>query len=95
MQSILKALAHPPFDKPKRELLADIVLDDRFKDSWTRINSRMGDDMNRTYAIWAINEHAGQALIPDEVKYALVDPKKSAAALEKVRSDVMQLVEKP
>jgi hypothetical protein len=95
MQSILQALARPPFDKPKRELLADIALDERFKDSWTRPNSRMGDDMKRTYAIWAINAHAGRTLITDEQKSALVEPASSAAALEQLQADINQLREKP
>jgi hypothetical protein len=95
MQSILQALARPPFDKPKRDLLVDIALDERFKESWTRANSRMGNDMNRVYAIWAINAHAGRTLITDEQKSALVDPARSAAALEKVRTDIKQLFGKP
>ena len=95
MQSILQALARPPFNKPKRDLLADIALDERFKESWTRANSRMGNDMNRVYAIWAINAHTGRTLITDEQKSALVDPARSAAALEKVRTDIKQLRRKP
>jgi hypothetical protein len=95
MQSILQALARPPLDKPKRELLADIVLDDRFRDSWTRPNSRMGDDMNRTYAIWAINAHAGRTLITDERKSALTTPKDSAEVLERICTDIERLREKP
>jgi hypothetical protein len=95
MKGILQALARPPLDRPKRELLADIVLDDRFKDSWTRPNAQMGDDGNRTYAILAINAHAGRPLIPHEQTSALVNPATSAAELEKIRTGIRQLLEKP
>ena len=95
MEGILQALARPPLDRPKRELLADIVLDDRFKDSWTRPNAQMGDDGNRTYAILAINAHAGRPLITHEQTSALVNPATSAAELEKIQTGIRQLLEKP
>ena len=95
MKGIFQALARPPHHKPKRELLADIVLDERFRNNWMRTNVQMGDDMNREYAILAINAHAGRTLITQEQEAALIDPKDSAAALEKVRADIKELLEKP
>jgi len=95
MQSILQALARPPFDKPKRTLLADLVLDDRFSESWTRKNRVMGDDMNRTYAVLAINAQLGRTLITDEQRQALVQPPTSAATLEKLRADIKQQLATP
>ena len=95
MKGIFQALARPPHHKPKRELLADIVLDERFRNNWMRTNVQMGDDMNREYAILAINAHAGRTLITQEQEAALIDPKDSAAALEKVRADIKELLEEP
>ncbi|MCW1924396.1 hypothetical protein OKA05_17650 [Luteolibacter arcticus] len=95
MKGILQELARPPLSVEKRHLLADIVLDDRFKDSLTRFNKNMGDDMNRNYAIWAINVQAGRTVITAEQTSALVDPATSAAALEKVKADIKLLLEKP
>lgn len=95
MQSILEALAHPPLSESKRRLLADIVLDDRFKDSWTRPFRSIGDDMNRNYAIWAINAQAGRIVITPEQASALADPQRSAAELDKVRADIKSVFGKP
>lgn len=89
-QAILQALAEKPLTVAKRELLADIVLDERFKIFWTRPNARMGDDMDREYAAAAINAHAGRLLITDEQKDALVNPARSAGALKKLRASVEQ-----
>jgi hypothetical protein len=87
-QAILQALGRPPpLSKEKRELLIDIVLDERFRNSWTWQN----DGMDCQYAIRAINAHAGRELITDELKYALNDPKRSADALKTVRECIEQL----
>lgn len=88
MQAILQELGRSPLSVEKRELLADIVLDERFVKSWTRQLGRMGDDMDRQHACWSINAHAGRELIGDDLKQALVDPARSAKALEKIRAIV-------
>jgi hypothetical protein len=75
----------------KRNLLCDIALDKRFGIFWTRSISQMGDDMDREYAILAINDHAGKTVITDEQKHALVDPSRSADALMKVRASIEKL----
>lgn len=94
-QSMLQALGDQPLSKDKRGLLIDLVLDKQFEPSWTRPNARMGDDMDRLYATRSINAHAGRELIPDQLKYALVDPKRSAEALATVRQLVGELRNQP
>jgi hypothetical protein len=82
--SILQALGKPPLTPPKREALVELLLDERFAPLWTQRNRRMGDDMYRQYAMWAVNAHAGKELIADQDKYALTDPAKSEKALAEV-----------
>jgi hypothetical protein len=92
-QAILQALAEKPLTEAKGKLLVEIVLDKRFELYWTRPNKRMGDDMDRTYAVAAINAHAGRVLISDELKQALVNQSRSAEALKEVRKGVENLLQ--
>jgi hypothetical protein len=92
-QTILRSLGAPPLTPAKRAALLEVVLDERFAPLWTQPNRRMGDDMYRQYAIWAINAHAGKELLTDQDKYALPDPAKSEKALVEVLRKVATLRE--
>lgn len=91
--AVLRALGKPPLTAEQRALLCDLVLDERFKECWTRRNERMGMDMHRKYAIWSLNAHAGRELInpSSREEYDLTDPGKSEKALEGVLKKVRGL----
>jgi hypothetical protein len=88
-QGILQALAQPPLTNEKRQLLIDLLLDERFENYWTRRNSEMGMDMCRQYGMWAVNAHAGRELIDHTLMQRLVSD--SAAALAEVKKRVQTL----
>ena len=90
-QLILWALGEPPLTLPKREALLDVVLDERFASLWTEPNLRMGAGMDRSWAIRAVNAHAGKEVLTDQDARALTDPAKSANALAEILHKVAAL----
>ena len=94
-QNILQALYAPPLTSEKREFLVELLSDQQFEVFWTRPNTRMGMDMCREYAVWAVNAYAGRELINDSLAHALVGSTPSAAALGEVRRLIAQLGQMP
>lgn len=91
LSGILHALGQPPFSKAKRELLIDLVLDERFRAMWTQSISAINDETCRNRAIKAINAHAGREWISRNLGAALADPSRSAKALVQIRDRVARL----
>ena len=83
MESLQRLLASSRAAKllAKRVALYEALLDERFVESWTRPSRRMGDDMDRYYAIQSVNAHAGREVLTGVHKQNLRDEQPAGKTL--------------
>ena len=81
---ILQALGESPLTPEKRAFLCELLLDERFRESWTRPVRRMGDDGERIYAIRAVNAHAGKEILSQQQQQNLGTTERSEQTLTEV-----------
>lgn len=87
--SILHALGKAPLTQAKRAALADLTLDKRFESLWTQADWPAAQYRER--AVTSINAHAAKQLITSDDLQALVNPARSADAMQSVQQKVRTL----
>lgn len=89
--SILQELGRAPLTAAKREALADLLLDERFRVLWMESSHYMGDGTHRQYAIPAVNAHLGRQAITYVDEQNLSEPQRAGRALLEVLERVKEL----